>query len=174
MTTTAFRYAGARHRPRGRAAMSGAAVGGAAGTVHDLAAHGSHIGKVGGAVVFAAAITAAGGWALACGQGFERILMLLVLAPLLEETVFRAGLQEALLQRLRRPDVANALTALAFATAHALAQGDARALAVALPAWLIGRAYERRRRLRHCVALHALLNAAWIAWALGAAGRGPF
>ncbi|MGH8798214.1 MAG: CPBP family glutamic-type intramembrane protease [Caldimonas sp.] len=88
--------------------------------------------------------------------------------------MFRAGLHEALLQRLRRPDVANALTALAFAMAHALAQGDARALAVALPAWLIGRVYERGRRLRHCVALHALLNAAWIAWALGAAGYGPF
>lgn len=179
MTTTAFLFAAARDGPRGCAATVGvtvnrAAVTSAAATIHEPAAHGLRIGTIGEALVFSAAIAAIGGWALAGGQGFGRILMLLVLAPLLEETVFRAGLQEALLQRLRRPDVANALTALAFALAHALAHGDARALAVVLPAWLVGRVYERGRRVRHCVALHALFNAAWIASMLGAASHGPF
>ena len=174
MTTTAFRFAPGRHGPRCRTAMGGAAAYDTDAEVRAPAARGSRIGRVGGLVVFAAAIATAGGWALARGQGFERILVLLVLAPLLEETVFRAGLHEALLRRLRRPDVANALTVLAFAIAHALAQGDARALAVALPAWLVGSVYERERRLRPCITLHALFNAAWIAWVLGTAGHGPF
>lgn len=174
MTTTACRYARARRGRRGRAAMDGAGVSSAAAAAHERTVQGLRIGTISGALVIAAAITAAGGWALARGQGFERILVLLVLAPLFEETVFRAGLHEALLQRLCRPDAANALTALAFGIAHALAQGDARALAVALPAWLVGRVYERGRRLGPCVALHALLNAAWIAWVLGAAGHDPF
>ncbi|KQQ88078.1 JDVT-CTERM system glutamic-type intramembrane protease [Massilia sp. Leaf139] len=95
----------------------------------------------------------------------RRLLMLLVLAPLLEEAVFRAGLQEAL-QRRWRPQPANAVTALAFGLAHALARADAAAFAAALPALLIGAVYARTGRLRYCVALHAAMNALWLRWSM--------
>jgi hypothetical protein len=42
-------------------------------------------------------------------------------------------------------------------------RGDAAAFAVALPALAIGLVYSRWRQLRWCVALHAAMNAAWLA-----------
>ena len=105
--------------------------------------------------------------AAASGHGWQRLATLLVLAPLLEETVFRAGLQEALLRRWHAlPCLANAVTAAAFGFAHGVVRGDAAAFAVALPALLIGAVYQRNGRLRHCVALHAAMNAAWLAWSV--------
>jgi membrane protease YdiL (CAAX protease family) len=93
--------------------------------------------------------------------------MLLVLAPLLEETVFRAGLQEALLRHWRRrPCLANAMSAAAFGLAHAAVRADAAALAAALPALLIGAVYQRTGRLRYCIVLHAAMNAAWLGWSM--------
>ena len=89
--------------------------------------------------------------------------LLLVLAPLLEELVFRAGLHESLLRRLRSPLVANALTALVFALAHVLVRGEGAAFAVVLPALLIGIVYQRWRRVWPCVLLHAAMNAIWLA-----------
>ena len=88
--------------------------------------------------------------------------LLLVLAPVLEELVFRAGLHESLLRRLRAPWVANALTALVFALAHVLVRGETAAFAVALPALLIGIVYQRWRKVWPCVLLHAAMNAIWL------------
>ncbi|MDB5781774.1 JDVT-CTERM system glutamic-type intramembrane protease [Caballeronia mineralivorans] len=103
----------------------------------------------------------------ASGHGSQRLAMLLVFAPLLEETVFRAGLQEALLRRWYcRPYLANAVTAAAFGLAHAAVRADAAAFAAALPALLIGAVYQRTGRLRHCVVLHAAMNAAWLGWSM--------
>jgi membrane protease YdiL (CAAX protease family) len=97
-----------------------------------------------------------------------RTLMLLVVAPVLEELVFRAGLHEALLRREaeRSPPAAltwpNLITALLFGAAHvALRPGLAGALTV-LPAFAVGACYERRRRLLPCIALHAAFNALWL------------
>jgi membrane protease YdiL (CAAX protease family) len=95
------------------------------------------------------------------GPAAAQALVLLVLAPLLEETVWRAGLHEALLRRGVRPGVAVVAVALAFAGAHLLWWGSALALAVAVPALLIGVAYQHTRRVRLCVLLHAAMNAAW-------------
>ena len=92
-----------------------------------------------------------------------RVWVLLVLAPITEELVVRAGLHEGLLRRLRSPLAANALTALVFALAHMLARGDAAAIVVAVPALLIGVVYERSRTVRPCVVLHAAMNAIWLA-----------
>jgi membrane protease YdiL (CAAX protease family) len=110
-------------------------------------------------------------WAWGQGASAERLVLLLLLAPALEETVFRGGLQEALSARLARPGLANAWTACAFGLAHAVAHGDVRALAVVVPAWLVGRLYERSRRLLPCIALHALFNAAWVASTIGVGAR---
>lgn len=96
----------------------------------------------------------------------QRLLALLVFAPLVEEAVFRAGLQEFLLRRELGGRLANGITAVAFALGHLAVRAQAGALAVVVPALLIGAVYGRRRRLRHCVALHAALNALWLAWAL--------
>ena len=96
--------------------------------------------------------------------------MLLLVAPLLEEPVFRAGLQEALLRRWHwRPYLANGFTAAAFGLAHAALRADATAFAAALPALMIGVVYQRTGRLRLCVVLHAVMNAAWLAWSLAGA-----
>ena len=99
------------------------------------------------------------------GASPTRLAVLLLIAPLAEEAVFRAGLQEALLQRGISRLVANLLCASAFAMSHAAVRDDAAALAVVLPALLIGTVYQRWRRLSPCVLLHAALNAAWIAGA---------
>ncbi len=99
---------------------------------------------------------------------------LLVIAPVLEEVVFRAGLQEQLLRRLQVQHAAaafaaNALTALAFAAAHLAVHASALAALTAVPALLIGDVYQQHRRLAPCIALHALFNTAWLLWAGAAA-----
>jgi membrane protease YdiL (CAAX protease family) len=99
------------------------------------------------------------------GQG-PRIAVLLVIAPLVEEALFRAGLHEGLLRRRWTPWAANLATALVFGIAHALVRADPSALAVALPALAIGQVYTRRRRLRDCVVLHTAMNALWLGWTL--------
>lgn len=109
-------------------------------------------------VAVAAAVQ--GGMAGASG---ERIVVLLLVAPLIEEALFRAGLHEALLRRAAPPALANVATALAFGITHVLLRGDLAAFAVMLPALLIGAVYQRARRVRHCVLLHAAMNAAWLA-----------
>ena len=92
------------------------------------------------------------------------LLVALLLAPALEETVFRAGLQDGLLCAGVTPWRANALAALVFMAAHVLLLGvSAQATLVVAPALLIGAAYNRWRRLRICIALHMAMNALWIA-----------
>lgn len=118
-----------------------------------------------GAPVLACSVLLAVAVLTVWNQGDLHLLVLLVLAPLLEEAVFRAGLQEAMLRRWStRPWLANGVTAAAFGLAHASVRDDAAALAVALPALLIGQVYQRTGRLRLCVALHAALNVAWLGW----------
>ena len=92
----------------------------------------------------------------------------LVAAPLLEEIVFRWGVQDALAARLpsRLPAAVPLLAALLFAAAHVALAGasDApRAAATLFPAWWIGVLYRRDRALVACVAWHAAFNLAWIA-----------
>lgn len=108
-------------------------------------------------VAMAAAFAASHG-----GVAAERIVVLLLVAPLAEEVVFRAGLHEAFLRRAVPALLANAATALAFGLAHVLVRGEAAALLVVLPALMIGTVYQRARRVRHCVLLHAAMNALWL------------
>jgi membrane protease YdiL (CAAX protease family) len=87
-----------------------------------------------------------------------RLAVWLMLMPLAEEIVLRAGLQEALLRRAMAHGAANLITALVFATAHVLLRGEWAAAMVALPALVLGALYGRTRQLRGCVALHAAMN----------------
>jgi membrane protease YdiL (CAAX protease family) len=86
------------------------------------------------------------------------------IAPLVEETVLRLGVQDGLSRRL--PAAAPALAALVFATAHALFAHApvelVQAAATALPAGWIGLVYRRTRRLAPCIAWHAVFNLAWL------------
>lgn len=94
----------------------------------------------------------------------ERIAVIVVLSPLLEESVFRAGLQEWLLRRGMGSRPANVFTALAFGALHALMRPQWLSLAVAVPALLIGGLYDRWRLVRWCVVCHATMNIAWLYW----------
>lgn len=125
----------------------------------------------------AGAALAVGGFALALSivvLSFAHVApmhvcVLVVLAPLVEEAVFRAGLQEAFLLRWNAPLLANVATALIFGLAHVAARGDLAAFWVTLPALLLGAVYGRWRRLRWCILLHAAINALWLV--PGPAGR---
>lgn len=112
------------------------------------------------------AITLAGAWAMAPTHA----LWMLVIAPVLEEIVFRAGLQEELLRRAHLRAAmgavsANVLTALAFAAAHLALRPSLLSGLTVVPALFIGAIYQRQRRLAPCIALHALFNAGWLLWA---------
>jgi membrane protease YdiL (CAAX protease family) len=92
-------------------------------------------------------------------------LWLVVGAPVVEEVIFRLGLQQELLQRLQ-PDsawLANGITALVFSVAHALSHSPVMAMLTLLPALFIGNFYQRSRRLAPCIALHAFFNVIWLA-----------
>jgi membrane protease YdiL (CAAX protease family) len=107
---------------------------------------------------------------VAMGLVSWHVFVLLALAPVAEELVFRAGLQEHLLRRLQAQHAAaafaaNALTALAFAAAHLAVHANVFAALTLLPALLIGRVYQQQRRLAPCIALHVLFNAIWLLWA---------
>ncbi len=113
-----------------------------------------------GATGVALATAAAGAGAVSVSTW----LLWVLLVPLLEETVFRLGLQEALLRQGLPPWLANGCTALCFTACHVLLRGAGWASwAVLGPALLLGVVYGRGRQLRGCVALHALMNAGWIA-----------
>lgn len=101
--------------------------------------------------------------AVAAAAGVPNAWLLLLLAPLLEESIFRAGLQEQLLQHGVGAWSANVITAVAFGATHVVAHGTVAAIAVIAPALAIGFAYQVWRRLRICVGLHAGMNALWIA-----------
>ena len=86
------------------------------------------------------------------------VARLLLLAPLLEEWIMRAGLQAWLLQRIA-PATALLASALVFAALH-LGSGLMAAALVFWPGLLFGAVYQRWRDWRLCALLHALCNAA--------------
>ena len=90
------------------------------------------------------------------------VLWLLAGAPVVEEVIFRLGLQQEFLSRVRSPAVANAATAVVFALAHGLSQGTWQSLLTLLPALAIGSIYQRSRRVAPCIALHAAFNSIWL------------
>ena len=104
------------------------------------------------------------------GLRWEHVAVLLLVSPLVEEAVFRAGLQEWLLRRGLPARRANLSTALAFGGLHVLVRLQWTAFAVALPALLLGELYGRRRLVRWCVLGHAAMNGAWLAWRSMATG----
>lgn len=88
--------------------------------------------------------------------------MLLLVAPVLEEIVFRAGLQAGLVRRGWQPGLAIVLASAAFAAWHLAAGQGLAALAVFLPSLVFGHAYARHG-LACAMACHAWFNACHLA-----------
>ncbi|MGI9133612.1 MAG: JDVT-CTERM system glutamic-type intramembrane protease MrtJ [Rhodoferax sp.] len=105
------------------------------------------------------------GWALAAqGCSGLGLLSLLLLAPVAEEIVFRKALHKPLLQilpeSLARLGWANGLTAICFGIAHAVNQGSVHAMAVAVPASVIGWLWEKSsQRILVAIGVHSWFNA---------------
>lgn len=96
------------------------------------------------------------------------IPVMFALSAALEEVIFRAGLQEAMLRAAWPLPLCNVITALGFALAHGLTRSWLLAAAVLPTALLIGSLYGRQRRVWPCVMTHASLNLAW--WGVLVAG----
>lgn len=86
------------------------------------------------------------------------LLRLLLLAPLLEEWIMRAGLQAWLTARYARPVPALLATACVFSLLHVSSGWGAAAL-VFLPGVALGVLYLRWPDWRVCAVAHALMNA---------------
>jgi len=110
----------------------------------------------------AALLTAATAALCLASPSAQHAWVLLVLAPLFEESIFRAGVQDWLSRAARGRWPAIVGTALLFAAAHVLVSGDWIRAAVAVPALAVGVVYARTGRVRDCVVLHAAMNALWL------------
>ena len=88
-------------------------------------------------------------------------LLLLVLSPLLEECVIRAGLQEWLIRRSRREHAwawPVLVSTAAFGLLH-LGSGWHAAVAVLAPGLALALLYQRTRRWWWCALAHGAFNA---------------
>jgi membrane protease YdiL (CAAX protease family) len=95
-------------------------------------------------------------------------LWTLVLAPVLEETVFRPLLQRGVHETLRpharhAGHLANLATACAFAASHLPAQGE-RAVLWLIPALALGEVWRRSNHLSLCILVHMWFNSCLV-WA---------
>jgi membrane protease YdiL (CAAX protease family) len=109
----------------------------------------------------------AGAWA-AASFGFDvqaeqcsdtRFLFKLLLwGPIVEEIVFRAGLQRRLMGSFPNSWVPNGIASVAFALMHYLFSGSLASLAVFAPSLALGWLYQRSDRLTWTVALHIGFN----------------
>ena len=86
------------------------------------------------------------------------LLRLLVLAPLLEEWIVRAGLQAWLHGRRAGPALELLAPALVFCLLHA-GSGWGAVAAVFGPALTLGWLYRRWRSWQLCAGVHSLMNA---------------
>lgn len=91
------------------------------------------------------------------------VLRLLLLAPLLEEWILRAGLQEWMLRHLSWPAMrtrilAVAIPAVVFSLLH-IGAGITAAGAVFLPGLVLGMIYLRTRKWWICALMHLSFNA---------------
>lgn len=97
------------------------------------------------------------------------LFQLLLLAPILEELAFRGAIQSSL-YRLRPLQAAvwgfsgaNGLTALLFATLHAVTRSDPTALLTLFPALIFGLLRDRHQSVLPAILLHSYYNAGLLA-----------
>ncbi|WP_371869100.1 JDVT-CTERM system glutamic-type intramembrane protease MrtJ [Duganella margarita] len=89
----------------------------------------------------------------------RQLLLLLVLSPVLEEVVVRAGLQEWLMRRAPQAVAPPVLVSAAtFGLLH-LRSGWLHALAVIVPGLALALLYQRTRSWCWCAVAHSAMNA---------------
>lgn len=94
----------------------------------------------------------------------ERLLLLVVIYPLLEEATFRGFLQGFLLRnklcrlKWRGISAANIITSIVFSFAHILYHSTAWSLAVFIPSIIFGYFREKYGSIKPGIALHAIFN----------------
>ena len=98
--------------------------------------------------------------------GVMPVLLAVVVLPVLEEIVFRLGVQATLAARLRGRigalTLANVFTAICFAAAHLWQHPPAWALATFVPALVFGALWERHGRLLSPISVHGFYNATYL------------
>lgn len=98
----------------------------------------------------------------------SRWLLTVLIAPVLEEIVFRGGLQQYLLgrwhfaRRVAGFSLANGCTSVVFSGLHLLQQSPLQAALVFFPSLMFGWTYDRYGRLLPSIMLHAFYNAGFL------------
>ncbi len=86
------------------------------------------------------------------------LFKLLLWGPVVEEIVFRAGLQRRLMGYFHNSWMPNGITSVAFALIHYVLSGNLASLAVLVPSLLLGWLYQRTGKLAWVIALHIVFN----------------
>jgi membrane protease YdiL (CAAX protease family) len=100
------------------------------------------------------------------------VLLVVIVSPVVEEIVFRGGLQSWLLRRqaLQRSfagiSIANILTSVVFAALHLFRQSPLWAALIFLPSLVFGWARERHGNVHSPILLHVFYNAGFL-WLFG-------
>jgi membrane protease YdiL (CAAX protease family) len=89
---------------------------------------------------------------------------LLLWGPVVEELVFRAGLQKWLSHRLSSPLVANFIVSFVFGLMHYALNGQLATWLVIVPSLALGWVYCKTNSITFVVGLHASFNLAFVAW----------
>jgi uncharacterized protein len=83
---------------------------------------------------------------------------LLLWGPVVEELVFRAGLQKLLMRKVEHSFVAIGITSVVFSLMHYGLSGNLESLAVFVPSVALGWVYQRTGSLLWTIALHIAFN----------------
>jgi membrane protease YdiL (CAAX protease family) len=86
------------------------------------------------------------------------LFKLLLWGPIVEEIVFRAGLQRRLMGYFHKSWTANGITSVAFALMHYVLSGNPTSLAVFVPSMALGWFYQRTLNLSWVIGVHAVFN----------------
>jgi uncharacterized protein len=89
---------------------------------------------------------------------------LLLWGPIVEELVFRAGLQKWLVQKVS-PYLANCIASGVFALMHYALSGNPVSLAVFVPSLFLGWVYQKTNSLAWVIGVHMLFNLIFLATA---------
>jgi uncharacterized protein len=95
------------------------------------------------------------------GITWQQGVLLLLIAPVFEEYVLRAGLHSRMSGLVRAKWLRVGLVAVAFGAIH-LPRGWVLAIGVIPAGVLLGWVYERSISWRQCALLHSALNGVWL------------
>jgi membrane protease YdiL (CAAX protease family) len=100
--------------------------------------------------------------ALACSDTRLQF-KLLFWGPIVEELVFRAGLQKLLMRQKFPALMANVMVSIIFSLAHCVLSHNPVMLVVFVPSLLLGWVYQKTDSLVWVIGLHSFFNLAFLA-----------